>query len=321
MNDFIISEIADSTNRQSDLHFPFGRSAVLKRTLALIFSRYLGGLRSGNRFEAEGMIVTGLSGSGKTQEVSHLIKRFNTSSAPLPSGGSARFAECMLEGRISWKDLGIKTLEALGYHVSNRARETQTTIWDRVVFQMKAQGFVGIYYDEAQHIFRGKSDQEQSVILDSFKTLLKSRDWPFMLIVSGVPELTGYVEKEVQLSRLLTPVRFESISMADDLELVHEVVGSFAIENGIRVADDLASEDFYSRLATAAALRWGLLIYLTVNAILSVKEKGASDLTRENFVDAWVGKTNMQRFVNPFTHDSYLSLFRPDNPFKVSMPT
>lgn len=319
MNPFILPEVRETAACFSGRHYQFNRSQELQTSLAQIFSRHLGNLEGGGRFETEGLLVTGESGSGKSKEVGHLVEKFNDSKAILPSGETAKIASCLLDGKSGWKGLGKKSAKAIGYHIDEKARNTQDRIWEKFALQAKLQGYVGIHYDEAQHIFRKKSEAESLAILDSFKTLLKSQDWPLILIFTGVEELAGYIESEPQLFRLMTTHHFSDITLSEDFQTIHEVVGSYAIDGKIEVAVDLAGEDFYKRLATSAAFRWGLLIKITSDAIASARLKGAERLDVEHFIDAWVNKTQMPRFVTPFTHDSYETMFRRDNPFLNSI--
>lgn len=62
--------------------------------------------------------MTGLSGSGKTAEISDMLKRFNASVVSMPGGQNAKFERCVLEAKGSWKDLDRKTLHALGHAIS-----------------------------------------------------------------------------------------------------------------------------------------------------------------------------------------------------------
>ena len=315
MNPFIIPEIRDTAAYFSRQHYQFDRSIKLQTALAEIFSRHLGSLQGGGRFEAEGLLVTGKSGSGKSTEIGHLVTRFNDSKAMLPSGMPARITSCLLDGKSGWKGLGRKTAKALGYHIVDSSRATQDRIWEKVITQAKLQGIVGIHYDEVQHIFRKKPEADVIATIDSFKSLMKNQDWPLMLIFTGVDELEGYIKSEPQLFDLMTNFHFDDIVIPDDLQTIHEIVGSYAINGEVPVSPDLAGEDFYRRLSHAAAFRWGLLIRITLDAIGSACVKQASSLDREHFIDAWVNKTQMPRFVTPFTHNSYETMFRRDNPF------
>lgn len=197
-----------------------------------------------------------------------------------------------------------------------------------MIVQAKRKGVVGIHYDEAQHIMRGKSETEVMSVLDAFKTLMKSHDWPFMLILSGVPELGGYVQLEPQLDRLMTRIEFSEIDLhigdgqpSPDFRTMNEIVGSYAISAGLDVAADLATGDFLHRLAAAGAFRWGLVIDMVVEAVAVAVKRGAGAVERSDFVEVWCEKTGMNQLATPFAHESYDTMFRKDKPFRASFPT
>ena len=83
----------------------------------------------------------------------------------------------------------------------------------------------------------------------------------------------------------MTTHQFKDIALPQDFQIIHEVVGSYAIDGKIEVAGNLAGEDFYKRLATASAFRWGILIKITADAIAGALSKGATHLNIEHFVD------------------------------------
>ena len=315
MNEFVIPAIRETAASTVDLLFPFKRAKRLKKEFARIFSNHLGCLESGARFETESILVTGQSGSGKTKEIAELLKRFNASNILLPSGQPARFAECALKGTLGWKDLGKNSMRAIGFPVANIARLTKVELWERVVTEAKLAGVVGIHYDEAQHIFRKKSETDRLAILDSFKTLMKSHDWPLMLIFSGVPELDGYLQEEPQLYRLINRIRFKDISLPDEFDTVHEIVSSYALSSELELDGSIPHEDFYHRLVVAGAFRWGLVIKLTIKAIGVARETGMSALNAGHFIEAWVDKTDTNPAATPFTHSGFETMFRKDHPY------
>lgn len=327
-NPFIIPEIADLAEQVSHRHFPLARATDLQTAFAKIFSRHLGSLRGGRPFESECLVVTGLSGSGKTKEIRDLLRRFKESAAALPSGQPARIVECILDAKGGWKDLNRKTLKAIGYPISDSSRLTQSALGDKVTSVARAHGVIGVHYDEAQHLFRGKSENDVRIILDAFKTMTKSSEWPLMLFLSGVPELADYVSQEFQLFRLKEHIEFTDIELdpdeqgasAKDYTVIHEIVSSYAIRAGVTIEASIGSVDFYHRLATAAAFRWGLLIELTFKATQEAAMGSTRVLSRDDFVTAWARKANCNAMSTPFTLDAYATIFRREKPFCHSIP-
>ncbi|ETD85270.1 ATP-binding protein [Rhodobacter capsulatus] len=319
MNDFIIDEIVDASESFNGRLYPLERAKRLKRAFAEMFSWHLGRMRSGNYFEAEVLVVTGQSGTGKTAEIEKLMRDFHASNAGLPEGRTAKFPMCVLDRKGSWKDLGRNTLDAMGYPLSDKARLTQAQIARRIKQQGALQGIVGIWYDEAQHIMATKNDVALLEVLDCFKTMVKGPDWPMMLILSGVPELADSIPKLEQLFRKVTHVRFDDIDFEADAEKVNSIVGSYAIEAGLEVDDDLITEDFLHRLVTAGAFRWGVVFYLVMKSVGVAVSQQSGELTIDHFVQAWVDKTNMNPAATPFTHSGYQTMFRRENPFQAAI--
>ena len=259
--------------------------------------------------------MTGPSGAGKTKEISRVVKLFNQSAIPLPDDRTASIVPSVLNRKAGWKYLGRDTLSAMKYPLSEKARLTQPEIWQRVVTQARLQGILGIHYDEVQHIFMGRSEEDVGAILDSFKTLLKSIEWPIMLIMSGVPELAGFVNQLDQVVRKITRVNLEDIDPTSDLATLNDIVGSYAIKAGLSASADLSTGDFLHRLAVGSALRWGLAIEITEKALDIAKMEGRGNLTRQHFVAIWTDKTKMHPAATPFTHAGYKTVFRKDAPF------
>lgn len=312
-------QIAETAALNTGRYFPLSRGEKLRAMFGEVFSRHIGNLNSGQWFEGEVLLVTGLSESGKTRETNEVLKLLHAEQVPLPTGTPARIAQCDLSRAGGWKDLGRRTLKAMGYHLSDNARLTQTDIWARVAHQAEAQGIIGIHFDEAQHIFAGKSDNDREMILDNFKSLIKSRGWPLLLIMSGVPELADHLRALDQTQNKVTHVHFEGIDLPDDLDVIHEIVGSYAFKNGLEVEDDLLTEDFYRRLAVASAMRWGTLIKMTIASIANARVSGSTTLTRDHYVDFWAGKANVNALATPFTHSAYETMFRPEKPFQITI--
>ena len=319
MSRFIQEEVVNQAEQTTGRLFRLPRRQTLEDEFSMLLSSHLGRMRSGAYFESEVLLVTGKSGAGKTTEIESMIKDFNSEQIALPSGSNARLASCELDRKGNWKALGRKTLKSMGYPVSDKARLTQAEIWDRVFQQGEMQGCVGLNYDELQHILADKEGEALEEELDSFKSILKSKSWPFFLILSGVPTLEDYLPKFEQLFRKVTHVKFEDIDFDAEATTVHEMMSSYAIEAKLQIHDDLNSEEFIRRLVTAGAHRWGIVCEIVGKAIERAVGSHADTLTNDHFVEFWVSKTGMNALATPFNHENFDTVFRRDKPFHASV--
>lgn len=283
MNDFVIDEIVDLSANLNGRLYPLKRAEQLKREFATMFSGHLGRLKSGRYFEGELLLVTGASGAGKTTEVEKLIEDFNKYQAVLPNGKTAKFATHVLDRKGTWKDLGKDTLKFI-YPASDGARMTQGAIGRRTKQQGELHGFVGVWYDEAQHILAHKTSKALEEVLDCFKTMLKGPNWPMMLVLSGVPELADYIPQFEQLCRKVTHFRLEDIDFQEDSDVVNSIVGSYALEADLSVADELCEDEFLHRLVTGSAYRWGNLFDLVMKAVGKALVEHSQELSIEHFM-------------------------------------
>ena len=168
MTEFIDETVRTATHRNGGRLYPLPRADRLTADLKDIFSAHLGNLDHGGHLEAEGILVTGRSGSGKTRELDSLVRRFNASGVRLPDGRPARIAKCLLKGVGGWKAVGTCAAKAMGYPIGPKSKLTQYEIWETVVREAKLNGVVGIHFDEVQHIFHKKADADRLAILDAF---------------------------------------------------------------------------------------------------------------------------------------------------------
>lgn len=292
--------------------FDFPRAEVLREAFVDCVTDYytkasIGGL------EARGLIITGHSRVGKTREVKRLIDDFNESATLMPDGRPGKIVSCLLSGRVTWKDLGIKTLEALGYEINSS--RTQNYIWRMVLEQAKRQGVIGIHYDECQHVFT-EGSKSNRYFLDSFKSIMKEPRWPLMLMLSGVPTLTKFVQPYEQLSNLLQPVHFEEIHFKRDMELLNRLLFAFADKADVDI-EDLSTPDFLERLDLACSHRWGLVIELMIEVLIFCRMQGKKQLVVGDFVKVYAARTTTSEKRSPFTAPDFKELFDPDKLFEL----
>ncbi|WP_435164792.1 ATP-binding protein [Falsirhodobacter sp. 1013] len=319
MNDFIDMAAVKVAAPLKAVYYPFARAEALHGTIKSCLTDYYMKADVGAAFEARGVLVTGKSRSGKTRELQHLIQKVNEAQIMMPSGLPARIVKCTLPARMNWKELGLKTLTALGYP-GEGSRRTTNAIWQMVRDQAKRQGVIGIHYDEAQHMFSDTGNAANRVVLDSFKAVMKEADWPLMIILSGVPSLKTHIETDhaseerKQLRFLLTPVHFELIrpKAPEDIHELNTLAYTYADKAGIDF-DPLSNVDFFERLSHACAYRWGLVIEMMIEAFTICKVAGETTIGIGHFVEAFSRIHGIPNGYTPFTVDDYMDSFDPDN--------
>jgi len=308
MNQFVKADAVEFAVPLRKAHFPFPRGEELFEAMSWCTTDYYTKASIGSPFEARGVLVIGDSRQGKSHEIKKMLEQFNNGSVVMPDGRPAKILHCMLSGKISWKDLGVRIVNLLGYKL--KGRRTQADIWEMVIKYAKMQGVVGIHFDECQHVFTDKGCQTNQQILDSFKTLLKETRWPLMLILSGIPSLALQVAKEEQLAYLLRTVRFESINLEreSDLEELIQLMFSYADKAELDVTA-LATTSFLERLAFAGCDRWGLVIELLIEAFTICQLAQERVCSLDIFSRAFAQKYSTPIGYSPFTVPDYRECF------------
>jgi hypothetical protein len=307
---FINSRVLELSKPLKTAYFPFSRAQDLSKALSWCVTDYATKASIGKPFEARGVLVIGKSRQGKSREIERFREKFNGGSEIMPDGRPARIVHCILSGKVTWKDLGVKVLSALGYPL--RGRHTQAEIWDLVVKYAEMQGVVGIHFDECQHVFTEEGERTNQQILDSFKTLLKDSRWPLMLILSGIPSLATHVAKEEQLSRLLRTVSFEEIDLTreQDFDEMMQLTYAFAKKAEVDF-QPLARRDFLERLAFACCDRWGLVIEMLIEAFIRCRMLDQSVCSIDHFSHAYAELYSTPVGYSPFTMPDYRDAFDP----------
>jgi hypothetical protein len=311
MNQFVRTDVVEFSAALKGAHFPFPRGEKLFEALSWCMTDYYTKASTGHPFEARGILVIGEPRQGKSREIQKLLGQFNDGSVVMPDGRPAKILHCILSGKVTWKDMGVKILHLLDYKLKGRC--TQADIWDMVIKYAKMQGVVGIHFDECKHVFTDEGQRTNQQILDSFKTLLKETRWPLMLILSGIPSLATQIAKEEQLAHLLRTVRFECINLEreSDLEEMSKLIYCYADKAGLDVSP-LATRSFLERLSFACCDRWGLAIELLIEAFTLSQLAGETVCSKDSFSQAFANKYSTSIGYSPFTVSDYRNSFDQD---------
>jgi len=308
MNEWVNTKVVNAAKPLKAAHFPFPRAKELFKALSWCVTDYYTKASIGHDFEARGVLVVADSRQGKTRELQRLIDDFNAASVSMPDGRPAKIIRCILSGKITWKDLGLKILDELGY--SLKGRHNQAQIWNMVVKYAKLQGVIGIHFDECQHVFSEDGATTNRQILDSFKTLLKDARWPLILVLSGIPRLADHIATYEQLYHLLTTIHFRPVDLTqqEDMDEMVQLTFSYAEKAGLDF-EPLATTDFIERLAFTCCDRWGLVIEMLIEAFTSTVVDGETVCSVDHFTRAYATLYGGNAGYSPLTAPNYRDSF------------
>jgi hypothetical protein len=284
-------------------YFRMSRADDLDQALDAAVEDFEAGVMTGRHFEGSGIVVIGESGSGKTEEIDALFQRFGNKPEAMESGLSRKFLQHALEGETTWKALGLQMLQLLKYPL--KAPRTEHEIWHRVRWQMKERGIWLLHIDECQHMFQTLGSNESKKVINSIKTCMKDREWPILVVMSGVPELLNVVNLDPQLRNLVTPIAFRTIDVANDLADLDAAFVGYAGVADVNV-DNLRHGEIYERMAHGHEYLFGRVFRFMVDAFATLPE-GKFSMTVQHLADCYARKTGCIPGFNVFLKDDFLS--------------
>lgn len=131
-----------------------------------------------------------------------------------------------------------------------------------------------------------------------------------MLVLSGVDELAEHIRSDDQLDELLDDVVFSEFDV-NPSEL-NALCHAYAERVGLDFSD-LASVDYFQRLALACAGRWGMVIELLINALVVAVLDGNGTIRSEHFCRAFSKGTQYRDGISPFSIPDFEKHFERRN--------
>jgi len=109
---FVNMNAANIFANLKEAHHEFPRSNLLRDALGETVTEHFAKANLKKTFETRGLLVTGPSRTGKSTEISRQLSELNNGSTLMPDGRPAKFVSVVLKGHMTWKDLGLHTLNA-----------------------------------------------------------------------------------------------------------------------------------------------------------------------------------------------------------------
>lgn len=265
--------------------------------------------------EAYGIAVIGEPRAGK----SFLLRRIFKQSPSFPGYGQEG-SRCPLvtvipQGDCTLDRFTIDALRALGTPVQDVPRQ-ETRLAHMVRDHLRLMGAKILHIDEAHHITQPANVRQIKRIINTFKCLMIDKEWPIGVIFSGIPELTGTLQKDRQLQARLKFVRLADLTLEGDVHkigwIVRQLTGLAKLEVTAEHADALAP-----RLIHAGGYQLGRSIEYVHDAIQErlkrIDRLPAADkmsgraLCPADFAKAYARNTGVQAADNPFVTDDWKS--------------
>ncbi len=246
------------------------------------------------RPEARALVLIGNSGTGKTTALDWLFARH-------PAFPNFRQPGCILisvrvPDSCTLRTLGRLILAALGYPLEADRREY--LVWEMVRRRLDTQQVRFIHLDEIQNITSTANALEAVRILIMLKTFLNNKRNPISLILSGLPEVAGFIQDDPQTRRRARFLQFQSLT-SGDLEAAYGILIDFAAVAQLSV-DPTAQSTLVPRLMHAAVYEMGTMIELIHESIDQALQSGAKTLTAAQFATVYAERTGSAASANPF---------------------
>jgi len=285
------------------LYFNMPRAEEIDAVLSMVVDDYDAGVLTGEHYEGNGMVLVGESHSGKTREIDQALIRMGEKDGCLECGRERRFIQFALNGETTWKGLGLQVVEELGYAMAPRC--TEHVIWSEIRKILQEDGIWLLHIDECQHMFQTLGVNETKKVINSIKTFMKHRDWPIVIVLSGIPELLDKVNLDPQLRNLITPYYLQPLDpLAEDgFDEIDTALCGFSEATGIGISA-IREEDVFMRLCYGHGNLYGRVLRFLVD-VFAALPVDQSELTVEFLADRYALRTGCIPGHNVFLRDDY----------------
>ncbi|MCJ2113603.1 ATP-binding protein [Methylobacterium sp. E-025] len=257
---------------------------------------------AGNRREGAVILVLGETGAGKTRAVRRLLGKHPAYTGFDEAGDddknpSAIHVEVTAPG--NFLSIGMQILEASGYPVIRdlKGREIRSLLTDR----LKMLGTTVLYLDEMHSVTDTAKVNEIEDLLAAIKGLVANPVWPIIVIISGLPRLTDFIEKSREVTRRTRPVACEELSRddGDDREMLAALILELADMAQLKITGAQITT-LIPRLIHAASSQLGYAITLIHRAIGSALDAEVGRLSIQHFAEGYADCTKCGPGANPF---------------------
>jgi hypothetical protein len=255
-----------------------------------------------NRKPGVGFVITGGSGSGKTEALDRLLADHQA----FPGYGIVKsgctFVSVLCPSPSTLAQLGNAVLAATGYPPEKPLAEA--VAWDRVRKILKKRRVMFLHFDDVHNVLQNAHAGEITKIQATFRNLMISREWPVQLVLSGVGETLLMFKGDRQLKRRLTYVVFDDLVAADDAGWIDKAVRDFVAQAGLTYTATAGSM-LIERLIHAAAYQFGLVFELLLEGIETALLAGRTNFGIKDMAEAYEDRTSQPDELNIFASSGW----------------
>lgn len=257
-------------------------------------------------FEARGIAVVGLSGSGKSTAIRRLFHKHGDLQVLSDGVERADVVSLTVPSPATLKHVGHSCLNALGYPI--RRDRTAGIIWELVQNHLRQRQTLFLHLDEAQDFYSNRNLNEMRAVVNTLKSMMQNRGWPIGIVLSGMPDLMDLFDLDTQLARRIRPIHFAPISYASDGKSVRQVLEQYAGAAALTVTPEVCSASHVQRLVHAAADEFGLAIEIIIGAIEEALLADHAELQPQDFIRTFRRRTGCIDGLNPFVSDDFRAI-------------
>jgi len=277
----------------------------LERAVDRLLSNRLADLRAGRTKEADSLVLTAATGSGKTTAMLRLIGRLNDllADSDYPDG---KIVSVNVPSPATLKSVGISTLASLGIQLKSDRQIWY--IWDLVRFHLSENKVLLLHLDEAQDLKKRGRQNELAEIVNTLKSISQDTEWPVGFLLSGTEDLKEIVNFDRQLVRRTKALSFDPLTPSNDALDMLSLIESYANKAGLVFETIELHDDLGKRILHASCYQFGLVIKLALFAIEEALYGADTSLSDYHFATAfkaWKGCTDA---FNPFLVGDYLQI-------------
>jgi len=243
-----------------------------------------------------GLLVVGSTGAGKTTLLRHLVRDH-----PYLRSRNARhlpLVSLRVTAPVTNKSLAHQTLRALGFETDFESNISAHKYWGWVKDHAEERDACGFLFDEGQDLFLKASDTEAREALSMIKGLMEIPGRPYVVILSGGPELEKFIEKDPMVSERFYRAVLNPIAPDTAFRALVPEMAAFAQQVGMSFGEDV--DDIAKRVIHASSNQLGRSLELVVDGIQEAAYAGAVRVTMDMFADAYHRHTNCGKAQNIF---------------------